>query len=44
MTKPDVHGPIDVIVIEFPSGAEGADTATALGDLDRQRRRCGCTT
>jgi hypothetical protein len=33
MTKPDVHGPIDVIVIEFPSGTEGADTATALGDL-----------
>ncbi len=33
MTKPDAYGPIDVIVIEFPSGAEGANTATALGDL-----------
>ena len=33
MTKPEVHGPIDAIVIEFPSGSEGADTATALGHL-----------
>ena len=33
MTKPDAYGPIDVIVIEFPSGAEGANTATALADL-----------
>jgi uncharacterized membrane protein len=33
MTKPDVHGPVDVLVIEFPSGADGANTATALGDL-----------
>ncbi len=33
MTKPDVHGPVDVLVIEFPGGADGADTAKALGDL-----------
>ena len=33
MTKPDAYGPVDVIVIEFPSGADGGDTATALGDL-----------
>ena len=33
MTKPDAYGPIDVIVIEFPNGAEGETTAAALGDL-----------
>ena len=33
MPEPDIHGPIDVAVVEFPSGASGAEMADALGDL-----------
>lgn len=33
MTDPDVHGPIDTSVIEFPAGASGAGTAQAIMDL-----------
>jgi Family of unknown function (DUF6325) len=33
MTAPDVHGPIDFVVLEFPAGADVADTAKALLDL-----------
>lgn len=29
----DVHGPIDFLVLEFPSGASADDTARALFDL-----------
>jgi Family of unknown function (DUF6325) len=30
MSDPDVHGPIDTSIIQFPSGATGAETAGAL--------------
>ena len=40
MTKPDAYGPIDVIVIEFPSGADGDNTAAALGDLVDSETKC----
>lgn len=33
MTDPDVHGPIDFVVLEFPAGAPLPDTAKALIDL-----------
>ena len=33
MTGPDVHGPIDFVVFEFPAGADVPDTAKALLDL-----------
>jgi Family of unknown function (DUF6325) len=33
MTGTDVHGPIDFVVLEFPAGADVADTAKALVDL-----------
>jgi dihydroorotase-like cyclic amidohydrolase len=33
MSPPDVHGPIDTLVIEFPDGATGEATARALHDL-----------
>jgi hypothetical protein len=33
MTGPDVHGPIDFLVLEFPAGASLPDTAKALIDL-----------
>lgn len=36
MTDPDVHGPIDFVVIEFPSDASGSDTAAALFELVEQ--------
>jgi hypothetical protein len=29
----DVHGPIDVLLLEIPASADGAATATALRDL-----------
>jgi hypothetical protein len=33
MPEPDVHGPIDLIVIEFPAESGGAATTAALIDL-----------
>ncbi len=33
MTEPDVHGPIDTVILEFPKGAEGGATAQAILDL-----------
>jgi hypothetical protein len=33
MSPPDVHGPIDTLVIEFPGDATGDATARALHDL-----------
>jgi Family of unknown function (DUF6325) len=33
MDEPEVHGPIDTTVIEFPEGSSGAETAKALRDL-----------
>ena len=33
MTGPDVHGPIDFVVLEFPAGGDVPDTAKALLDL-----------
>ncbi len=33
MSGPDVHGPIDFVVVEFPGDATGAATAQALVDL-----------
>jgi hypothetical protein len=33
MPGPDVHGPIDALIIEFPSGKAGDATAGALRDL-----------
>jgi hypothetical protein len=33
MAGPDVHGPVDVVVIEFPGDAGGDSTAGALMDL-----------
>jgi hypothetical protein len=29
----EVHGPIDILLLEFPASADGATTATALRDL-----------
>ena len=36
MTGPDVHGPIDFAVFEFPAGADIPNTAKALLDLVEQ--------
>jgi Family of unknown function (DUF6325) len=33
MTGPDVHGPIDFVVLEFPPGADLSDTAKTLIDV-----------
>jgi hypothetical protein len=33
MTQPDVYGPVDLVVIEFPRGSTASATATALLDL-----------
>lgn len=33
MTGADVHGPIDFLVLQCPSGADVSDTADALRDL-----------
>jgi hypothetical protein len=33
MTNLDVHGPIDFLILEFPQGAGGESTATALMEL-----------
>jgi hypothetical protein len=33
MSDADVHGPVDFVVVEFPTGAAGASTASALVDL-----------
>ena len=33
MDTQDVHGPVDTLVIEFPSDASGAQSAAALRDL-----------
>ncbi len=33
MTDPDVHGPIDFLIIEFPADGRGDGTAQALVDL-----------
>jgi hypothetical protein len=33
MAEPDAHGPIDVVVLEFPGSAAGAGTAQAIVDL-----------
>jgi hypothetical protein len=33
MTGPEVHGPIDFAVLEFPAGTTAPDTAKALLDL-----------
>jgi hypothetical protein len=33
MSEPEIHGPIDLVVLEFPSGASGAAMADALVDL-----------
>jgi uncharacterized membrane protein len=33
MTDPDVHGPIDFVVLEFPAGSGVPDTAKALLEL-----------
>ena len=33
MTTPDVHGPIDTTIIEFPAGSSGTATADALQAL-----------
>jgi uncharacterized membrane protein len=36
MTAPDVHGPIDFVVLEFPATADAPDTGKALLDLVNQ--------
>ena len=36
MSNPDVHGPIDTLVIEFPGTATGEGTAQTLVDLVEQ--------
>lgn len=33
MASPDVHGPIDFLLLEFPAGAHADETAKALFDL-----------
>jgi uncharacterized membrane protein len=36
MPAPDVHGPVDFVVIEFPEDASGTETAAALFELVEQ--------
>ncbi|HET7490067.1 MAG TPA: DUF6325 family protein [Acidimicrobiales bacterium] len=33
MNGPDIHGPVDTLILEFPASAQGAATAQALRDL-----------